>query len=127
MELILKQPENKHPCICILFDNEYEAGRYNQSIINQWQKYPFNIKFESSGSKLDMILKVRDYNFEFKYEDLKYVPDKFYHFLYNTKDSKAFSFCHIILKKDKHEVILTLTNRLLWVLKVDSVEFVEEY
>ncbi len=127
MELILKQPENKPPCICILFDNSYEASRHNQKLVSQYSMYPFTIKLELQNSKLDLILTVGGLNTSYKYEDLKFAPDKLTRFLFNTKDSKAYNFCHVILKQDKHSVVQTMTNRLLWVLKIDSVEFVEEY
>lgn len=127
MELILKQPENKPPCICILFDNSYEASKHNQILVNQYKVYSFTIKFELQKSKLDLIITIGGLNTRYKYEDLKYFPDKLSRFLFNTKGSPTFNFCHVITNNDKHSVVQTMTNRLLWVLKVDSVNFIKEY
>lgn len=127
MEIVFKQPKDKPPCICILFENNYQAGRYQQTIINQFRKYPFVIKFEEIGGRLKIFLKVRDYNFDYKYENIEYSSEKLYKFLYNTKDSQAYSFCHVFLKDGNHELAKTSVNVLPWVLKVSSVELVREY
>ncbi|MFY9309182.1 MAG: hypothetical protein WAQ28_09080 [Bacteroidia bacterium] len=127
MELVFKRPKGKAPCICVLFETDYIGGRYNKIVVDHYHKYPFTIKFEFENEKLNMILKTKDYNFEWKYEGLKYTPEKFYKFLYDTKDVSSFSFCHIALKNSNHEVLRTPVNRLLWVLKINTVELVKEY
>jgi hypothetical protein len=127
MELIFKQPRDKPPCICILFESDYVGGRYNKIIVDHYRKHPFIIKFEFEGGKLSMILQLKDSESKWKYDSLKYDAEKFYKFLYNTKDAKGFSLCHIASKNDTHIVLKTPVNILPWVLKVASVELVQEY
>ncbi|MDP1746406.1 MAG: hypothetical protein Q8L90_12560 [Bacteroidota bacterium] len=91
-------------------------------MVDHYRKYPFTMKFEFEGEK-----KLKDYDFKWKYENLMYTREKLYNFLYNTKDAKAFSFCHIASKNGTHIVLKTPVNILSWVLKVDSVELVQEY
>ena len=127
MELILKQPFNKPPCICILFDNSYEASRLNQSFVIEHKTSTFDITFEWQESNLDLILKLEDGKINFRYFKLLHSPEKFQLFLSQTKASEVFSFCHIIKSQGKLEVVKTLSSQTLWVIKVKSLEVIKEY
>lgn len=127
MELILKQPVNKPPCICILFDNAYEASKLNQSFVNEYKTKLFEITIELQESNLDLILKLDDGKLNFRYQKLTYSPAKLHLFLHHTKASEVFSFCHLIKSQGKHEVVKTVVGQALWVIKVGSVMVSEEY
>ncbi|MES2591699.1 MAG: hypothetical protein V4608_07430 [Bacteroidota bacterium] len=125
MELILKRPANKPPCICIKFATSYQASTFNQILIEEYKGSDFSIKFELRKDKLDLILTGADK--PHTYKDLKFSADKLNRFLQETQGVESYNFCHIITVKNKDTVITTLTARLLWVLKIDSVELIKEY
>lgn len=125
MELVLKRPTNKPPCICIKFATSYQASTFNQMVIEEYKESSFSIKFELRKDKLDLILLGADR--PHKYKDIKFSVDKLNRFLQETQGVEAYNFCHIITVKNKDTVITTLTARLLWVLKIDKVELIKEY
>lgn len=127
MELIFKQTFNKPPCICILFDNAFEASRLNQSFVIEHKTGLFDITFEWQESNLDLILKLEDGKLNFRYEKLKHSPEKFQLFLSQTKASEVFSFCHIIKSQGKLELVKTLSSQALWVIKVKNIDVIKEY
>lgn len=125
MELILKRPDNKPPCICIKFDTNYQASTFNQILVDQYKESSFTITFQILRGKLDLIIIGADK--PYKYKDLKFSPEKLNRFLQDTKEAGTFNLCHIITITNKDTVVTTVTGRLLWVLKVDSIKLSKEY
>ena len=65
--------------------------------------------------------------FNSEYKDLKYDPEKLLKFLYTSRLNKEYNFAHIITKGDKHTVVRSITNRRLWVLKVNKLKVLFEH
>lgn len=125
MELILKRPNNKPPCICIKFDTNYQASTFNQILIDQYKESTFSITFQLLRGKLDLIIIGADK--PYKYKDLKFSPEKLNIFLRNTKETDTYNFCHIITITNKDTIVTAVTSRLLWVLKIDRIQLSREY
>lgn len=126
MELILKQPKGKNPCICILFENTYEASKLNQSWPNNYKTYLYDVTLDIQEGKLDLILKLEGFSLNYKYENIKHYPDKLFRFLYETKGAKQYNFCHIIEHLSKHIVARTTVNQANWVLMVGKLTVKKE-
>lgn len=126
MELILKQPINKPPCICILFENVYEAGNLNRQWVNNYHTHSYRIVMEVINGSLKLTMIMDGMGDKSTYDNLKYSPEKLAQFLLETNGAKSFNFCHIITVKDKQEVVRTVSCARLFVLKVYDVKFVLE-
>jgi len=126
MELILKQPVGKHPFIGILFKSEYEASKLNQAQVQVSNLYYYNIVLEPKRNKIDLILKLNEWVFTYKYEGLEYNPDKLKRFLFNSMGSECYNFSHIVLKNGEHKVVKTLSSHSYFVLKVNELKLVSE-
>jgi hypothetical protein len=127
MELILKQPEAKPPFIGILFSNEYEASKLNQSQVKMNNLY-YRIMLEPKGRTIDIILKLDEWAFTYKYEGLEYNADKLKRWLFNCNGSEYYNFSHLIMKNNQHQVVKTLSTQSFFVLKVNEIKlFQEEY
>ena len=126
MELILKQPVGKPPFIGILFENQFEAEKMHASLINTYHTHLYTVTFEPKGDKLDIKLNC-SMNFNNKYKGVKYDANKLTKFLEVNRDSPIFNFSHIIDNLGTHIVVKSVTNRRLWVLKVEQVEVISEH
>ena len=102
MELILKTPVGKQPFIGILFNNEYEASKLNQAQVQVNNLYYFNIILEPKGKTLDLTLKLDEWLFTYKYENLTYNPDELKRFVFNNMGCEIYNFGHIINKYGNH-------------------------
>lgn len=125
MELILKQPLNKPPCICILFDRVIDSEKLNSSWLKH-NEYFFLLTFEIDNSNLDVVLKQEELGLIHRYKNVSYFPDKLFRFLYNTKDSEVYNFCHITAHYDKHILAKASISRTNWVLKVERINVLKE-
>lgn len=126
MELILKRPRNKPPFIGILFQDEYEASTLNQSWVNSYNTYLYNITLEPDGKEITLKLSLDGYGLNHRYKNLRHDPEKLYRFLYETKAHGKFNFAHLIMVRDKHTVVSTTVNRALFVLGVKKVTLLIE-
>lgn len=126
MELILKQPEGKHPFIGILFNNEYQAAKLNQAQVQVNNLFYYKIIFEPKADKIDLTLKMDDWLFTYKYEGLKYNSDKLKRFLFSTMGAECYNFSHLLLKGDNHHVVKTLSTQTHFILKVTEVNLLVE-
>jgi hypothetical protein len=128
MELILKRPINKPPCICIKFGSSYEGSKLHCALPNEYSSHPLSVKFElSRHGKLDIVIIAENYKIPYKYENVKFSPEKLNRFLVETEGTEAFNFCHIVTVKNKDEVLYTPYTRRLWVLKLKAAELIKEY
>ncbi|OFY83554.1 MAG: hypothetical protein A3F72_13100 [Bacteroidetes bacterium RIFCSPLOWO2_12_FULL_35_15] len=125
MELILKQPINKPACICILFDRVIDSEKLNSSWLKH-KEYFFLLTFEIDNSNLDIILKQEELGLTHRYKNVSHFPDKLFRFLYNTKDSEVYNFCHITAYYDKHILAKASISRTNWVLKVERINVLKE-
>jgi len=127
-ELILKLPENKLPCICILFVKEYDAQKLNYMFVNNYSdhfyKVTFDIAFDGSLSILFVHPDIS--GLRYRYENVKYDAEKLKRFIASTLYNEMFNFCHIVADKDKHRVVKTIIDRRLWVLQVFRVETIDK-
>ncbi len=123
-ELILKLPENKPPCICILFEREYDAQSLNYVFVTQHYRDNYKILFDiHRDGNLSLLFTHPDKSgLRYRYENLKYDNDKLKRFIENTKECTQFTFCHIVNDKSRHRVVKTIVTPRLWVLKVAWVE-----
>lgn len=127
MELILKLPPNKPPFIGILFRDKYRACTLNKSWVNNYNTHKYKIVLQVKGMVVDLIITEEGMGFRHTYEDLKYDSQKLLKFMRQTKEDKLFNFGHIITVLDNHEVVKTLANQRLYVLKVVKIKFEMEY
>ena len=126
MELILKQPKDKPPCICILFESSSVACKLNNEWVKDFGTNKFALDLEINGSNLDVVLKNPEFKLMHRYENVEFFPDKLSRFLYDTKKSELYSFCHVTAHYDKHIVALLPVTRKLWVLKIDIIKLKRE-
>ena len=128
MELVFKQPHNKPPFIGILFVNNIEAQRMNMESINDFPTANYEIVFEPKGRKIDITLKLIDSPKSYLYKDIDYDWEKFTKFLKATQLAPLFNFSHIMGNTDLgHEVIRSIVERRLWILKINRVSVFQEH
>jgi hypothetical protein len=123
MELVLKRPVGKPPCICIKFGSSYEASRQHCVLPNEHHSSQFFVRFVlGRNERLDMVVLEEGYKIPYRYENLKYSAEKLRRFLVETAGNASFNFCHIITVKNKDEVVYTQYKRKMWVIKLSGVE-----
>ncbi|MFY9309683.1 MAG: hypothetical protein WAQ28_11605 [Bacteroidia bacterium] len=123
MELVLKRPVGKPPCICIKFGSNYEASRLHCVLPNEHHSSQFFVRFVlGRNERLDMVVLEDGYKIPYRYENLKYSAEKLKRFLHETEGITAFNLCHIITVKNKDEVVYTQYKRKMWVIKLAAVE-----
>ena len=128
MELVLKRPMGKPPCICMKFGSNYEAAKHNSILPNEYSKHPFALRFElGRNNKLDVTVVMEGYKIPYKYANVQFSPEKLNRFIEETRVAERYTFCHIVTVKNKDEVVYTPHKRILWVIKINSVELVNEY
>lgn len=124
MELVLKRPVGKPPCICIKFSSNYEASKTHCNLPNEHNNSKLIAKFSlGRNGRLDILIHEQGYKIPCRYENVKFSPEKLKRFLAEIEGSNTvFNFCHIITVKNKDEVVYTHYRRKMWVIKVVAVE-----
>lgn len=123
MELVLKRPVGKPPCICIKFVSNYEASKTHCILPNEHYNSLFFVRFVlGRNERLNLIVLEEGYKIPYRYENLKYSADRLKRFLVETEGNASFNFCHIITVKNKDEVVYTQYSRKMWVIKIGRVE-----
>lgn len=126
MKLILKQPANKPPCICLCFLSTYEAAKLNKHYVELYKDLFFQLEFKLQGESLSLLIKQEEKNLRYRYAPLQFYPDKLMLYLQQTKNAERFNFCHVTAYYEQHMVAHTTGSQQLWVLKVNKVSFVRE-
>ena len=127
LELILKQPQDKLPFLGILFESSFDGERVNQSIVNSYKTYLYNLELEPiDDDKMNITIREEKMNFKYTYQNVKFDAEKLSKFLQFNKDATLFNFSHIKQEYDKHIVLKTSVNRALYVLKVKEVKLVSD-
>ncbi len=123
-ELILKLPENKLPCICILFEKEYDAQKLNYMFVNNYSDRFYKVTFDIAvdGSLSILFVHSDISGLRYRYENVKYDTEKLKRFIASTIHSEMFNFCHIFNHNDKHHVVKTIIDNRLWVLKLAKMD-----
>lgn len=128
MELILKRPINKAPCICIKFGSSYEAGKFHCILPNEYSMHPFSVKLEiKRNNTLDLSVIVEGFKIPFLYKNVQYNAEKLNRFILETAGSESYNFCHIITQTNKDMVVQTSIKRVAWVIKIRELELIKEY
>lgn len=126
MELVVKLPKDKPPFIGIVFENRYEASRLNQDLVNQHKDKLFTIVLEPIA-RINLRLICSEINFFYQYMSLKCDAEKLKRWMQNINHDTKINFSHLIREKDKDIVIETMTDRKLFVLKVESIRILDDY
>lgn len=121
LELIVKLPKEKLPFIGIVFEDTYQASSINRSSVNNYKNSIYQVVLEPKGDKLDLRLLCAGHGLNYLYENVKFNQEKVMKFLYITKNEQAFNFSHCVRNGDNLEVVKTMANRTLFVLKVDKL------
>src|SRR4051812_12424012 len=108
MELILKQPKDKPPCICIAFEQEFEAEQINKSWINNYNTHLCSLTFDLNNERLNLTIEMSGMGWKYKYEDLKFSPEKLQKFLNDNAGAGINNFCHVTQKGDVQTVVRTV-------------------
>lgn len=127
MKLVLKRPKEKPPCICLLFEDVYQASSLNKFFVETHKNIEVDLLVQIQDNQLNLLFSLPIHNYKFRYDNVEYIPEELFRFLYDTKDAPKFNFCHINVVKGKHQVASTTNNCDKWVLKVNSVKLDKEY
>lgn len=123
IELVLKEPKDKPPCICMLFSDEWYAETENKHAINSNNTSLYILDFFiDSEDKLSMKFSNESGSNKMRYYITKYDKQELKAFYEKYKYAKLFSFCHLINDNGTHKIARSCNNNRLWVLKVIKVE-----
>lgn len=119
MELVLKIPKTKPPFIGVLFNFENDAVTKNKGLVEHDADFDFDMILEPS-QKLYIKL-IRDSHFSERYE-VNYDPVELLKFLHHTRESKRFSFGHLLLKEGNLVVPKTRAWNKLLLFKIKTIK-----
>ena len=123
----MKYPENKPPFMGVLYENEFTGKRLNQSWVNTYGSFSFQIRIEPDLDFLKLTLSQKELGEKYDYLISRYDEPKLKDFLNKTKNLKQINFGHVVKEFDDLKIIKTSVGIRPWVVKVDTVEFFNEH
>ncbi|MEO6302655.1 MAG: hypothetical protein ABIP51_05745 [Bacteroidia bacterium] len=124
MKLIVKLPKDKLPFVGIQFPYSYDAGKTNQDLVINFKHVSYKLVFEFVKNTVNVKL-VSDENMIMRsYNGLEFDREKLKTWFYLTKDAKAFNFSHTVKESGKEMVVRTLQKPLLFILKLNKCEII---
>jgi hypothetical protein len=127
LELVFKFPEKKPPFMGVVYENEFTGKRLNQSWVNTYGSFSFQIRIEPDLDFLKLTLSQKELGEKYDYLISRFDEPKLKDFLSRTKDLKQINFGHVLKEFDDLKIIKTSVGFRPWVVKVDTVEFFNEH
>lgn len=127
LELVVKFPEKKPPFMGVLYENEFTGRRLNQSWVNTYGKFSYQIRIEPDLDFLKVTLSQKELGEKYDYLISHYDERKLKDFLERTKNLKQINFGHVTKEFDDLKIIKTSVGNKVWVVKVDNVEYFNEH
>jgi hypothetical protein len=127
LELVFKFPENKPPFMGVVYENEFTGKRLNQSWVNTYGSFSFQIRIEPDLDFLKLTLSQKELGEKYDYLISRFDKNKLIEFLDKTKNLKQVNFGHVVKEFDDLKIIKTSVGFKPWVVKVDNIEFFNEH
>lgn len=124
-QLITKLPEGKNPVICIYFEKEWDTQKTNEDLVAKFAKDVYQVRLMPIADGTMNLMVISNDN-QRLYKHLAYDYFKLQWWLNYTKGGVAFSFCHIIVEKDKHKLVRIVQRQKPFVLKVSGYTLADE-
>lgn len=127
--VIFKLPEDKDPCICIVFRSAHKAETTNKALFEKWSHdlYTITLYPTTNEAKLLNVMLVSPNN-QVLYKNLNFDYHKllwWLKFIENTKHIQ-FKFCHTYQVADKLIPVKFIGTKKLYVLTASSIKMKDE-